>query len=388
MQDFRYLYYLTGVEGLGPVRIKKLLEHFGSSEEIFSAGVKELTAIDGFSTKTADSILSSRNDVDKLEKKYDELLKRCVKDDINVVTISDDTYPALLKEIYDPPLILYYKCKDRNSYNKLSSKSVGIVGTRSPSDYGKKMAETFAGGLSDEGINIISGFARGVDTFAHRSALKSGKSITAAIFGCGVDVIYPPENKKLYEEIYEHGILISEYEVGSKPDSKNFPRRNRVISGLSNGVIVIESGKDGGALITARCALDHGREVFAVPGYITSKQSEGTNNLIKNGHAKLVENIDDVLNEIGGGLNSSLNGKLNGKNSSKGQDINLSLFNELSGNEKTISDILISSSVPEHIDAISEKTELNISDCLVALLNLEFKGLVNQLPGKRFTIVG
>jgi DNA processing protein len=193
-----------------------------------------------------------------------------------------------------------------------------------------------------------------------------------------VDVVYPPENKKLYEEMCAHGALISEYEPGTKPDAMNFPRRNRIISGLSRGIIVIESGKDGGALITARCALDQGREVFAVPGYVTSKMSEGANYLIKTSQAKLVENIDDVLAEFGMGKYAV---------NRKSTEQVAMFFPELSGNEKTIFDVLLSSADPLHIDAISEQTQLNISDSLVTLLNLEFKGIVSQLPGKRFSIV-
>ena len=381
MRDFRYIYFLTSVEGLGSVRIKKLLETFSNPEDIFSLSLNELASVDGISQRLAESIIRAPGSFEEYGIAYEKLVEVCERKGIDVITVDDSNYPFQLKQIYDPPVILYVKSNDIvGMYNKLSGDSVGIVGTRRPSDYGKKMAETFAKELIASGMNVISGFARGIDTAAHKSVLSSNNNgyITGAVFGCGVDVVYPPENKNLYEEMCARGALISEYEPGTKPDAMNFPRRNRVISGLSRGIIVIESGKDGGALITARCALDQGREVFAVPGYVTSKMSEGANYLIKTSQAKLVENIDDVLTEFGMGKYA-----VNRKNTEQ-----VAMFlPELSGNEKTIFDVLQKSADPLHIDAISEQTELNISDSLVTLSNLEFKGIVSQLPGKRFSIV-
>ncbi len=384
MRDFRYLYYLTKVERLGSVRIKKLLEVFGSAEDVFGASVSQIAGIDGFGKKAAEAILRTESAFDEYEVKYDLMNAKADKLCIEAVTMCDDRYPAILKEIYDPPIILYYRCDGAaDNFGKLNRESVGIVGTRKPSDYGKRMSELFARELSSAGLNVVSGFARGVDTHAHKTVISNvrSKSITAAVFGCGVDVIYPPENKKLYEEMLSGGVMMSEYEIGAIPDAVNFPKRNRIISGLSKGVIIIESGKDGGALITARCALDQGREVFSVPGYVTSKSSEGTNYLIKTGQAKLVENIDDVLNEICSNLFSG------GRGGSRYDSVKTIQAPELSGNEKAVYDIISAGSEPVHIDAISELTVLNISDCLVTLLNLEFKGVINQLPGKRFSIV-
>jgi DNA processing protein len=242
----------------------------------------------------------------------------------------------------------------------------------------------FAAELSTIGISVISGFARGIDTAAHKAVLSNANStaITAAVFGCGVDVIYPPENKKLYEEMVNSGLLISEYELSAIPDAMNFPKRNRIISGLSLGTIVIESDIDGGALITARTALDQSREVFAVPGYVTSRLSRGTNALIKNSQAKLVENIDDVLEEISNKLQNSSNSLWRNGSSA----VHLKVKPELIGNEKLIYETLLKDSGPLHIDAISEISGLNISDSLVTLLNLEFKSCVEQLPGKRFKL--
>jgi len=383
MKDFRYLYYLTKIDGLGAVRINRLVGHFGSGEKIFEADVKRISEIEGFSRKISELILSAEKNFSSYEKEYDCVISKLEKMGAGVVTVCDEEYPAILKEIYDPPVILYYRGSVKNdNLNKTLSDSIGIVGTRKPTDYGKRMAETLTRELASHGINIISGFARGIDTCVHKSLLASGNkdSITGAVFGCGVDVIYPPENKKLYEELIENGVCISEYEISTMPEPMNFPRRNRIISGLSLGVVVIESGRDGGALITARCALDQSREVFAVPGYVTSAGSGGSNYLIKTGQAKLVENADDILNELESKLRKPGDIQLKfepAKNISPP---------DLKGNEKSVYDVLLQNDEPVHIDTISESAELNISDCLVSLLNLEFKNLVKQLPGKRFTI--
>lgn len=388
MTDFKYLYFLTKVDGLGAIRIKKLLETYGNAKNVFDLTAQEIIKNEGLSHKTAESIVSSKSSFDIYEKEYLLLLEMLDKKDISVVTIEDKDYPVILSKIYDPPVFLYYrgKLQEGKSFNDTLLNSIGIVGTRKPTDYGKNISEMFAKELSSLGINIISGFARGVDTAVHKAVIdnKDAKGITAAIFGNGVDVIYPPENKKLYDKMLENGLLISEYDISANPDSGNFPKRNRIISGLSLGVIIIESGEEGGALITARCALDQSREVFAVPGYITSKYSTGTNRLIKNGQAKLVQNVDDVLEEISM-LLENISLKSNGQSKFSAKFSERELPN-LKGNEKLIFDTILNSNEPVHIDAISENTGLNISDCLITLLNLEFKGNVNQLPGKRFQV--
>jgi DNA processing protein len=292
-----------------------------------------------------------------------------------VITYENGGYPYLLKKTYDPPVILYTR---GDVSENLFDNCIAIVGTRKPSDYGKRIAEGFASQLAEMGFNVVSGFARGIDTYVHKAVLAEDKGKTTAVFGCGIDVIYPPENKKLYEKMCSNGAILSEYELEAIPDSINFPKRNRIISGLSYGTIIVESGLGGGAMITARFALDQSREVFAVPGFVTSKNSEGPNSLIKTGQAKLIENIDDILDEI---KNEITGIRLNGKSKEIKADIP-----ELAGNEKLIFDTIASAKDPVHIDLISESSGLNISDCLVALLNLEFKGLMEQLPGKRFKV--
>lgn len=379
MDELKHLLFLTRIDGLGTVRIKRLLERFGTAVSVFDASLNELAEVENISEKSARTILNSLRSFNEFDQVYEEYIARAEKHQITILPLSDERYPELLKRIYDPPVVLYLK---GNYEPDELQNSVGIVGTRKPTDYGKKMAERFAEDLSTAGIAVISGFARGVDTYAHKAVLKNKNSsaITAAVFGCGVDMIYPPENKALYEDMCERGLLISEYEISAFPDAVNFPKRNRIISGLSHGTIVIESDIDGGALITARTALDQSREVFAVPGYVTSKVSHGTNALIKNGQAKLVENLEDVLVEISNKLKGV---KLSAVN---GNSVIVQPVPELNGNEKLVYDTFLMTIDPVHIDAISEKSGLNISDSLVTLLNMEFKGIVEQLPGKRFRI--
>jgi DNA processing protein len=383
MDDFKYFYFLSKADGLGSVRLKRLLDKFGTAKDVLDASEKELVSVEGINTKTARPVTELRRNVDTLEKDFEALEKKMERLAIGALTISDKDYPQLLKKIYDPPAILYFKGKNSGEILKNGLDScIGIVGTRTPTEYGKKVCEQISAELSKLGITVLSGFARGIDTVAHKTVLfnKSASGKTVAVFGCGLDVIYPPENKKLYEMIVEQGLILSEFEISAKPDSVNFPRRNRIISGLSLGVVIVESGKEGGALITARCALDQGREVYAVPGDINSRLSKGTNELIKNGQAKLVDSVEDILDELRSKLNMlPFEEAENGK---PAKNIQV----DLKGNEKTIYDFISSARDAFHIDAISESTGLNISDCLVNLLNLEFKGLIRQLPGKMFTI--
>jgi DNA processing protein len=381
MDSFRFIYYLLSAEGLGAVRIKKLIDVFKDPEIIYKASYNELVSVEGISHSTAKAIRKCYSDEDNLSAKYEAMLEKMNKKNIRAVTYMDKEYPLLLKKIYDPPVILYYKgALKNNNLNESITNSISIVGTRTPTAYGKKSSERFASELSSIGITVVSGFARGIDTIAHKAVLsnEARKASTAAVFGNGIDVVYPPENKKLYEVMEHEGIMLSEFEMGAKPDSVNFPRRNRIISGLCYGILIVESGKEGGALITARCALDQSREVFAVPGDINSKFSKGTNELIKNGLAKLVNNTDDILEELQGKL----------KNISSGGEVTIKAISSdgLAGNEKKLFEIIASSKDSMHIDTISEKTGFNISDCLVLLLNLEFKGYVKQLPGKMFNI--
>ena len=260
----------------------------------------------------------------------------------------------------------------KGNFSERDDYSIAVVGTRMPTNYGKVQAEKISAEFARQQITTVSGLARGIDSIAHTTSIKNNGR-TIAVIGSGLDVIYPPENKKLFEQISENGVIISEYNLGTKPDAQNFPKRNRLISGLSLGVLIVETGIAGGAMQTAEFAIDQNREVFAVPGNIGVKQSDGTNLLIHKGEATLIRNAEDVLLSLELKLKPVL-----GKNIPRKQ-IGLNLF------EEKIINVL--SNEPLQIDKIASLTNLSTSDCLVHLLSLEFKGMIKQLPGKVFALL-
>ncbi|HSD63566.1 MAG TPA: DNA-processing protein DprA [Ignavibacteriaceae bacterium] len=356
---------LLEVEGIGPGKFRNLLARFKSTDRILSAEYKSLIEVEGISNNLAQRIRrinSQRIEIEKLILKEQEKLDKLKA---SIVTVWDQEYPDVLKKIYDPPLLLYTigKPDEKDVY------SISVVGTRQPTNYGKIQTERITTDLVHQGITIVSGLARGIDSIAHSCVLKE-KGRTIAVIGSGLDVIYPPENKKLFQEIAEKGLIISEYPIGTKPDAQNFPKRNRIISGLSLGTIVIESGVSGGATQTASFALDQGKEIFAVPGNLGIRQSEGTNLLIQKGEAGLIRCAEDVLQSLELKLKPVL-----GKNIPKKVE-GLTLFEEKI--------ITLLTSEPLQIDKIASLTQMNTSECLVHLLSLEFKGMVKQLPGKMF----
>jgi len=369
VESLKYIFLLTKVNRLGNVKINNILNHFKSPEDFYKGNINEFRKINGIENNISLEIAKVLKEKDKYFREFDEIINKSAKEKINLISILDDNFPENLKKIFDTPVLLYYKGK----LTKNDVYSISIVGTRSPTEYGKYNCEKFTEQLSDLDIPIVSGFARGIDTIVHKTCLKKDK-INYAVFGCGVDVIYPFENRKLYFEMIEKGAVISEFTLGAKPDKVNFPRRNRIISGISIGTLVIESGIKGGALLTAEIAVDQDREVFAMPGYINSKQSEGTNELIKRGQAKLVTNIEDILNELDHKLKPILNKEFTEKANKTIIDLNET--------ESKIYSVL--NYEPIQIDEINELTNLSISDCLVNLLSLEFKSLVRQIPGKYF----
>lgn len=282
-----YWIWFSQIEGVGPIRKKELLKKFKSPEKIFKAKKEKLIKVNGISEKIAEKIEKSK-DIE-LIKKYEAYI---IKNNIKLINIFDKEYPENLKYIYDPPITLF--CIGDISI--LKNISIGIVGTREPSSYGKKIAFDFARNLSEKGITVVSGMARGIDTCAHLGALEvNGKTI--AVLGSGVDIVYPSENINVYNSIAKKGLIISEYIVGTKPEAQNFPLRNRIISGLSQGVLVVEAKKKSGTMITTDYALEQGKELYVIPGNITSENSEGTNNLIKQG-AKIVTEINDILEDF------------------------------------------------------------------------------------------
>ena len=364
---------LALTEGLGPTRARRLVEHFGTVERVFRASLTELEAA-GLQAVSAQSLGTGKS----LELAHEEAVKARGAG-VEVVAFDDPDYPPRLREIYDPPLLLYV----RGATDLLSQPGIAVIGTRHPTPYGVGMAERLACDLARQALVIFSGMARGVDTAGHRGAL-AGKGKTVAVFGTGVDVIYPKENSRLADQILATGgALISEFPLGTFAAPQNFPIRNRIISGLSLGVLVVEAAEYSGTRITARCALEQGREVFAVPGNVTTKNSWGPNTLIKQG-AKLVATWEDVWEELPHDVRLAL-APARDESQAGGT---ASLFREdeeLSPYEKKIFAILKADEAT-HIDEIVEQLEPEVSssEIFAALFELELAGKVKQLPGKNF----
>jgi len=359
--------------GLGPTKARRVIEFFGSVQALFRASLTELEAA-GLRAVSAQSLGTGRS----LELAQDELGKAAAAD-ARIVALDDPGYPAQLKQIYDPPLILYV----RGNEAVISQPGIALVGTRHPTPYGSGMAERLACDLAARGLVIFSGMARGIDTAGHRGAIAA-KGKTVAVWGTGVDEVYPKENKRLAEQILAlGGAIISEFPIGTFPAPQNFPIRNRIISGISLGVLVVEAAEYSGTRITARCALEQNREVFAVPGNVTNKGSWTPNTLIKQG-AKLVATWEDIWEELPTQVRLTLQPQ--GGNESQAEQT-ASLFGEaeLSPHEKKIL-ALLKADESTHIDEIVERLEpaLSSSEIFAALFELELAGKVKQLPGKNF----
>ena len=354
----KYWLGLSMIKGLGPLRINTLLECFGDPGSIWKAPKNKLHNIKGVG-KAAQNIVKQRQEPD-LEK----ILKRLEQKRISFITINEEKYPEILKTIHDPPPVIFYK--GNFSFNR---PAIAIVGSRRCTGYGKKVAKKIAYKLVQRGITVISGMARGIDTSSHLGALK-GKGKTVAVLGSGLDHIYPPENKDLFKEIQHDGCVISEFPPGVEPLSKNFPRRNRIISGLSKGTVVVEASNRSGSLITSNLALEQGREVFAVPGNISRPQSQGTNDLIKKG-AKIVTEVSDILEELF---------LYNDYPSSKEKATYPQLTDE---EEKIIKVLQLEETM--HINDIIKSVELNAGQVNTILLKLELKGLVSKEEGKKYS---
>jgi DNA processing protein len=359
--------------GLGPTRGRRIVEFFGGVNAVFQASLTELEAT-GIQTASAQSLGTGRS----LELAQDELA-RAAAANVTVISVDHCAYPSQLKQIYDPPLILYVRGSDA----VISQPGIALVGTRHPTPYGLGMAERLACDLAARGLIIFSGMARGVDTAGHRGAL-AGKGKTVAVFGTGVDVIYPKENTRLMEQILAAGgAVISEFPMGTFAAPQNFPIRNRIISGISLGVLVVEAAEYSGTRITARCALEQSRDVYAVPGNVTNKNSWGPNTLIKQG-AKLVATWEDVWEELPTDVRLRLQPQ-GADESPVGQTASLFQESELPPHEKKIF-ALLKADEATHIDEIVERLEpgLSSSEIFAALFELELAGKVKQLPGKNF----
>lgn len=358
MDDLKYWIAFNLIPGIGRAKFALLEKHFRNLEHAWQASAAELKAA-GLDSKAAESVISSRPNISP-----DAEIERLERDKVTAFASKDDGYPPRLKEIYDYPPVLYV----RGTLTKEDEWCLAVVGTRKPSVYGRQVTEELATDLARNHITVVSGLARGIDSVAHRAALQA-KGRTLAIFACGLDIVYPAENAKLAREIMENGALISEYHLGVKPRPDNFPRRNRIMSGLSLGTLVIEAGESSGALITADMALEHNREVFAVPGSILSPTSRGTNRLIQQG-AKLVRHCGDILEE----LNLSMVAQ------------QLEMKEVLPSDDKESALLQHLSAEPKHIDEICRESLLPVAEVAGSLAMMELKGLVKQVGGMNFTL--
>ena len=347
-----YILWLNSIEGIGSKTLEKLLSYFGSAENIYRTSEDNLLKAKGINKDIIHNIVKNRE-----HSKVDGTLEILNRDNIDILFKSDDHYPINLRNIYDAPYALYIK----GEINEKDKNAVAIVGARKASPYGKWAAYKFAGELAKRGITIVSGLAYGIDSAAHKGALDSGGR-TIAVLGSGIDICYPKSNQSLMASIQQSGAVVSEYGVGVQPLPGNFPARNRIISGLVKGVIVVEATEKSGSLITAEFALEQGREVFSVPGNINSALSKGTNRLIKEG-AKIVTYVEDILEEL---------------------DLEVEQIDSavtLSDIENRIYDFICHNQ-PVPLETISYKLKTHINQINSIVTILQLKGLIEQLPGK------
>lgn len=346
------------VPGIGPARLRALLDYYGDVQTAWNADPGELRAM-GLDRRSVESLYSVRQTLD-LGAELDQVRKL----NVTVLTWESPDYPAALKTIADPPATLYV----RGQLASLDEWAVAVVGTRSATTYGKECTRYLVRGLVEHGLTVVSGLAYGIDTHAHKAALDGGGR-TIAVLGCGVDIFYPVENRKVAQAIIENGALVSEYPLATKPDSGNFPRRNRIISGLSLGVLFVEGSHQSGARITTDYALEQGREVFAVPGSILSKSGSGPNHLIQNG-AKLVSSVDDILEEL-----------------------NLTMVTQHTAARAIIPDNALEATLleqlsaePVHVDELGRATGLPAAEVASTLTIMELKGIVRQVGGMNYVV--
>lgn len=355
LSDLRYWVGFSLIPGIGPVKSQRLVDCFGDLGAAWQASPAELSRA-GLDAKTVETIVARRRAID-----LDRVMERLDRCHVTAIAMNSPTFPERLRHIYGPPIVLYVK-------GRLESQdewAVAVVGTRRATAYGREVTERIVSALARGGVTIVSGLAKGIDSFAHRAALDAGGR-TIAVLGSGVDVVYPAENTQLARQVVENGALVSEFPLGTKPDANNFPVRNRIISGLSLGTLVVEAGESSGALFTAGFALDHGREVFAVPGSVFSRASIGTNRLIQQSGAKLVTCADDILQE----LNLRMVPQ------------QMEMRQVLPENETEAVLLNLLKTEPVHIDELVRGSARPAAEVGAALTMMELKGMVRHLGGK------
>ena len=354
----RYWVGFNIVRGIGPTRMRALLDYFGDVERAWRASSMELRSA-GLDRRSLESLLAARSALD-----LDRELERIAAVGAHVLTWESPGYPRLLREISAPPPVLYVK----GTITEEDAWAVAVIGTRRASVYGREVTRRLTAALARSGVTVVSGMARGIDGDAHRAALKAGGR-TIAVLGCGIDRVYPPEHRRLAGEIIARGALVSDYPLGTRPEGKNFPPRNRIISGLSMGVLVVEAGMRSGALITADYAAEQGRDVFAVPGSILTHGSTGVNALIQDG-AKVVLGPEDILEEL-----------------------NLTMVAEqtearqvLPADETEAALLTHLSAEPTHVDELQQQMGLPIAQVTSTLALMELKGMVRQMGGMKYVV--
>ncbi len=367
----RNLIALSLIPGFGARKIREFVRSEETIANLFSLSKSKLRSFEGVGEASALAILSFKDWV-----RVDSIISNTERIGARFVTISDPEYPELLKQIYDPPTLFWMK----GNPEVFEKPGIAVIGTRNPSVYGKKKAAQLAGELAEKGFSIISGLAYGIDAIAHRAALDANGS-TVAVLGSGIDNIYPQKHLQLAKDIVKSGgAVISEFPLGTKPDAVNFPVRNRIVSGMSLGVLVIESGMQGGSMITAELGLDQNREVFALPHNLDNLSGSGGNYLIKKGAAKLVQVLDDIVEELPVMYNEKAKEeKVDWPEKQKWRELDLDHLS------KSVCEKL--EEEPFQIDDLSEVLQLNTNELLVVLLQLEMAGLVRQKAGKIFELI-
>lgn len=365
----RGLIALLKIPDLGPRRGKLLLAKTGvqNASEVFGLSLKDLMQVEGVGKQVAGNIVKFDDWAG-----VDKILERTEKSGSRLLHVDDECYPRLLRHIYDPPLLLWYK----GDQKILQYPGMAVIGTRTPSRYGLQQTSVWAKALAGKGLTINSGLAYGIDAAAHRTALEAGGR-TAAVLGSGIDVLYPAKNYSLADKMIENGgVILTEFPPGTKPDAVNFPARNRIVSGMSHGVVVVESGIKGGSMITARCALDQNREVFVIPHQLGNPKGEGCNYLIRTGQGKLIQTVSDILEEISVETAGTSVPVITPPKAWK--DLNL---------KKEFEEVcILLEKEAKHIDQISEEMEKPVFKLLPMMLELEMAGAVKQKAGKYFEL--
>ncbi len=359
MTSHEAMVVLNMLEGIGPVRVRRLLEVFGSSEAILNASASRLRSVPGIGAEVADSIQRWESQVNLAEE-----LRACESFGCQVITQLDEAYPSQLRQIYDPPLVLYVK----GTIEQRDQNAIAMVGSRMTTHYGREVARKLAYQLASAGVTVVSGGARGIDAVAHRATLAA-KGRSFCVLGNGINLVYPPENRDLFEALAASGAVMTQFPFNRKADRQTFPIRNRIVAGLTLGTVVVEANANSGALITANMANDCGRQVFAVPGPVHSPRSKGCHQLIKNG-AKLCETVEDILCEFEYLFPMRSSGSAGGA--------------PLSESERQLLEWI--GAAERHIDELVRESGLSIAALSVSLLQLEMKGWIVQRPGHHYVL--